>query len=50
MRFVTCLTLISFVFVFAIYQANAEPYIVIEAEDFDAKKGDTFQILTPQSL
>jgi len=37
--------LVSFIFVFAVYQVNAE-YIVIEAENFDAKQGDTFQIIT----
>ena len=46
MRFVTFLTLVSFVFVFAVYQVNAQK-IVIEAEDFDAKQGETWQVLTP---
>jgi hypothetical protein len=39
---ITTLLILAFV----VCQVNAEPYIVIEAEDFDAKKGDTFQIIT----
>jgi hypothetical protein len=34
------------ILVFAVYQANAQ-IIVIEAEDFDAKQGETWQIITP---
>jgi hypothetical protein len=34
------------ILVFAVYQANAK-IIVIEAEDFDSKQGETFQVITP---
>jgi hypothetical protein len=46
MRFVTCLTLVSLVFVFAAYQVNAQKF-VIEAEAFDAKQGETWRVITP---
>jgi hypothetical protein len=32
---------------FAVYQTNAQEYIVIEAEDFDDKQGESWQILEP---
>jgi len=44
MRFVTFLMLVSFVFVFAVYQVNAQKFS-IEGEDFDAKKGESWQIM-----
>jgi hypothetical protein len=39
---ITTLLILAFV----VCQVNAEPYIVIEAEDFDAKQGDSWQIIT----
>jgi hypothetical protein len=46
MRFVTSLMLVSFVLL-AVHQVNAQEYIVIEAENFDSKQGESWQILTP---
>jgi hypothetical protein len=44
MKFLMITTLL--ILVFAVYQANTQT-IVIEAEDFDAKQGESWQILTP---
>lgn len=44
MKFLMITTLL--ILVFAVYQANTQT-IVIEAEDFDSKQGETFQVITP---
>jgi len=54
MRFKTFLASVTFLAVtslfilgFAVYQVNAQNTFVIEAEDFNASKGETWQKLTP---
>jgi len=45
---VTFLTVTSiFILGLAIYQANAQKFFLIEAEDFDASQGESWQVLTP---